>query len=339
MAILSAQFRYLFLFVSLANVAYGSRLREQANESRQTKEIYMASSTFDWTVLTPNPRILSTSELFSFESNFANFFEVEIRSSTTFPDVQILALDFDVKDQFIDDDNLRYGISAYVTITYSGEFFDHYSDLLSAAVTMEDLNEMIVLQHEFFGKHEFFGSFSQSANHSFLSRNSPSLIGSTDEGVSRTMVIFVVLIGVSFILAITSTALFFQSGCCPCRSKATEDSSHDIKLTSTEETGDEESDTDGTTPDGKLGANKQRDGDDNSIVAITPQRGINHSFAMETPFTQQSEVSNASTTTSRDALGIVSMSTLNKLLRTPQAKQGRNSRAMYNVALNDDEND
>lgn len=333
MTILSAQFRCLFFFASLVNIALGSRLR-QPHANRRTEAIYMSSSTFDWTLLTPNPRLLSSSELFDFESSFANFFEVEILSSTAFSEIQILALDFDIKDQSVDDDDLRYSINGFLTITYSGEVVNSYSDLLSAAVTTKDLNEMIVLENK------FFDLSSQSAHHSFLDRNSPSIIGSTEDGSRRTLIIFIILIGVSCILAITSAALFYQSGCCSSGSKKTYVSSYDIKPMLTQETGDEGSSDDGTSTIGNLGANKHPDEADILPVAITPQRGIDHGYEVDTPFSQrtfESEVSTASTITSRKPLGIVSMNTLNKLFRTPQGKKSESTKALYNVAISDDE--
>ena len=89
---------------------------------------------------------------------------------------------------------------------------------------------------------------------------------------------------------------------------------------------------------GKLGASKQLESSDGTIVTITRYRGIDRGYEVETPYTQnaaKTEVSNT-TTTSRTRLDILSMSTLNKLLQTPQAKKSSISKALYDVALTDD---
>lgn len=294
-------------------------------------QIYEASSTFTWTIITPNPRILSTSELFNFESSCANFFEVEIESSTAFSEVQVLAVDFDVIDQYVVKDDLQYSLSAYLTITYRGGFIDE-SNILSAVPTNEKLNELILIENKLFHDSSLsvYGSFSPIKSSSF---------GSTDDGATDNVVLAIILIAISCMLAITSAALLYQSEYCRCRQKEEEESYHGIKPTLTQETGGELSDSDHSSTGGNLGAHKQADDGDNSIVAITPQRGIDFGYETETPFSQrtvQTNVSNASSVTSRDPLGIVAMNTLNKLLHTPQARD-THAKALYNVALSDDD--
>ena len=89
---------------------------------------------------------------------------------------------------------------------------------------------------------------------------------------------------------------------------------------------------------GKLGASKQLKSADDMIVTITPNPGKHRGYEADTPFAQNSakiEVSNT-TTTSRNPLGIVSMSTLNKSLQTPQTKKNSLSKALYDVASTGD---
>jgi len=320
---LPVQLRCFAYCLSLVNIAFGSRLR-------QTEEIYRASSTLDWTIITPNPAILSTTELFNLESSCAKFFEVEIKSALS--EVQILAVDFDVIDQSILKDALQYRLVAYLTITYGGEFIGDYSKLLYAVVTNEKMNELI---HK---EHEIFHSSSMSVYSSFSVIQS-FLLGSTDDGATGNAVLAIVLIAISCMLATIAAALFYQSEYCRCRCKQAVQSSHGIKLTLTQESGSEANDSVDTSTHGKLGANKQADDGDNSIVPITPKRGINHEYDDETPFSQGTFQTNVSDTsiTSRDPLGIVSMNTLSRLLYTPQAKKDTHSKALYDVALSDDE--
>lgn len=320
-----------FIYVFLFNIVLGDRVG--ISEKRHVEEIYMTSSTLDWSVLTPNPRILSTVELFLFESNCANFFEVKIKSSAKFSKDKIIDVNFDVIDQSIATDAMQYNIVAYLSVTYSGEFPDNYSDKLSTLVTREKMNELIVIQHE------FLDSTSQSVYSAFSKIDTPSLLGSTNDGEKNNILLFIALIGISSILAITSATLLYQSGYCFCSQNERVESTYDIKQTLTEETGDEESWNIENSTVGKLGATKQPDSADNIIVAITPNRGIDHGYEAETPFSQQTfqtGVSKDSTVTSRDPLGIVSMNTLNKLLHTPQTKKSSKFKALYNVALSNE---
>ena len=82
--------------------------------------------------------------------------------------------------------------------------------ILSVVVTTENMNELIIIQNE------FLDATSHSIYSAFSNTKTLTLLGSTIDDDKGNILLFIVLIGISCILAITSASLVYQAGYCAC---------------------------------------------------------------------------------------------------------------------------
>lgn len=317
-----------FVVVALFTLDFvvGGSLRAE----RRTGEVYSISSKVKWTVFTPNPSLFSTTEMYYLQQSASSFFEERIKESPQFDLQNIIRVDFQVKDQTIDTSAVQSTLMAEITMTYGGKVVNNFSDLLPSVVDNNQVEDLVTI----FIRNGFYEETSTSANIKYQPDGYSELLA--DDEFTTYMIIFIVILTVSSVLALSAVIILCSSKCCNRHRGWRSDQRNELKLTITEES-DEPPRPD--SPPAVLGAQVQSNRRD---VVITPQRGIHHEFE-ETPMSQDTNFTEAktiySTTSSKAPLGILSMNKLSKIMHSSSPQRQSKNIALYDVGLDDDEGD
>ena len=277
-----------------------------------------------WNIFAPKPHLYSTTQMYFMQDVASSFFQEKIRASDLFDDQNVILVDFKLKDQIVDVGSVQATLLAEIVMTYSGKVMEDFPSTLTSILDNETVESLV----RKFVQDGFLGMSSTSSSVKYSSNNGSKVIA--NDSVDKYMIIFIVLITVSGVLALSTFTILISA---KCRNDARRRSNNqrELKLAATTETEDPISPT-GT---GILGANIQR-ADGNAI--ITPQRNIVASYD-ETPMSMDSTFSDAksafSTTSSKAPLGIMSMNNLKKLMFSPERQ--KSTIALYNVGLDEDE--
>ncbi len=258
------------------------------------------------------------------QKSASTFFQEKIKASDIFHDQSVLLVDYKLKDQIVNIGSVQMELTAEIVMTYSGKVLEDFPTMLSQAIGNEEIQYLI----RSFVQDGFLGPSSTSSSVKYTSNGTSSVIHK--EKFDKYTLLFIVLISISSLLALTTFAILIASRCRKGARTRCNDFQTDIKVTSTE-------DTEPISPPGILGAEIQRiEGD----AVITPQRNIINTYD-ETPMSMGSNATEAkstfSTTSSKAPLGIMSMNNLRNLMFSPERK--KSTLALYDVGLNDDDDD
>jgi|AntRauTorckE5430_2_1112549.scaffolds.fasta_scaffold03931_3 hypothetical protein len=264
-----------------------------------------------WLVYTDTPRTFSAAEMFELEETSAIFFNNKFMSSPTFGNQDIYMTTFSAKGQEVIEADMKTTIEAEISILYAGtkknDFAISISDLVNNKEAGTLLESLMVNGH--------FGPSSSSSSVKFENADSVLISTTTDNTV-----LFMSLIAVVSVLVLTSFVLLVSSTRC-CRRKREDEQMHGIKPSDTMETAG--NDSPGNSP-GKLGARRNVDVDcDESAYAITPVKRGGGSPA---------DIS-VDSTASRNPLGIMRLTTLNRISARPS--EASNTNSMYQIPLHE----
>jgi len=282
-----------------------------------------------WSIYTSNPELFSAAETFEFEETSALFFNNKFISSPTFGNQEIYMTTFDVRGQDVILDAVMTTFEADISILYAGtekgDFATSIEDLVSNNVAESLLKSL--------AKNGHFNLDSISSSVSFT--NVESMIV-TSTGENRNL--FISLIALVSVLLLTSFGILISSIRC-CSPKEESEQMKGIKQSSTMDTA---ANSPGNSP-GKLGARRNAVPDcDSSAYAITPVKrgGARHSSG--TPMSQHSSVADmvspADSLASRHPLGIMRLTTLNRVSFEPNDNKPTMS-SMYRIRLHETSDD
>lgn len=349
---LSAILQSLFYFLLIVkNIVVCTSFRQDPGLLRQRYmgEIKIASSIFEWDVITPNPRILSEPEINDWEVYASKFFNLQLTSSPLFSKQDLITISINIEEQSID--VLEYTMKGDITIVYSSEeeqLYETFSNILSKIITNENAESM--LMHD--SQPNLFDDFSKSASITFTNPKNSDGDGGYE---NKRLIMLIALLAMSCSLTVTSIYFFHQSRFCHVCCPGNQQAEHEVKQTLTQDSSDNDeafvnekqygdiTAANYSTPQqnriGKLGAAQLQQSDGgttHNMVQITPQRGIYQEYETETPISVRTDISDNtfSTLASCDALGVVSKKSLDKLLHDP-TQGGATVKQLYDLSLRD----
>lgn len=288
----------------------------------------------DWPIFSSatNPATFTAHELYKIEKSSMSYLDNKMKTSPTFNNQNIYSTDVDVRRQTNGPGPELVSIAAEVTIIYEGDEKQDFSDAISKIFKTSDsqilLNTLV--------NDGLFESGSQASTPTFTNASTLTL----DES-HHSQLLFIILISLVGILVLTSSGVLL-SAVCKRKNKDSEDDTPTIKQTNTFDT------VESNSP-GKLGARRNIIPEsDMSAYAITPvkrggRRAAKTSTA-ETPGAYSSVsdmISPAGSMASRNPLGIMRLSTLNRV--EVGGKNGRQSNVqnmgtMYRISLDESNN-
>jgi hypothetical protein len=285
-----------------------------------------------WSIYVPNPTFLSTQDQFILEKKTAEFLTDNIKSSSSFRDQKVYMTTFDIRSQSINPDLVQSKLDAEITVLYEGKEQKNLSAALATVISnskAEKLLQELVTN----------GHFGMSSTSSTVEYNDIDSVFVASTPGNKTL--FIALISLVSVLILTTCGVLISSLKC-CRRKGNDNDSESqqgIKQSSTMET----TENSPSNSAAKLGAKKNVIPKyEESAYAITPVRRGRNSQVSQTPVSQHSSLSDlispASSTASRNPLGIMRLSTLNKVTHQ-QPKQVGNPNTMYKIPLHESSDD
>jgi len=279
-----------------------------------------------WSIYTDTPRLFSAAEIFKLEESSALFFNNKFMSSPIFGNQDIYMTTFDATDQDVLVADMKTTIKAEISVLYAGT---KKGDFASSITDLVNNNEAAKLLKSL-SRNGHFGPSSSSSSVKFENIESMVIATTTDSNV-----LFISLLALVGVLVLTSFVILISSIRC-CRRTQGNEQMQGIKLSNTMETAANNSP--GNSP-GKLGARRNIVVDcDESAYAITP---LKRGGARETPLGSDSSasgmVSPTDSTASRNPLGIMRLTTLNKISAGPS--EASNNLSMYQIPLHNASDD
>jgi len=292
-------------------------------------QVYKSTISMAWSIYVPNPSFLSTKDQFILEKKTEEFVATKMTSSPLFRDQKLYMTTFDIRSQTINPDLVQSKFDAEITVLYDGKEKKDLSSVLATAIPnseAEKLLQTLVTNGQ-------FGASSTSSTVEYNDVDSV-LVASASYG-DKTL--FIALLSLVSVLILTSFGVLISSTKC-CRRKRV-DNSTGIKHSSTMET----TENSPRNSPANLGAEKiVIPKHEESAYAITPVRRGRNSQVSQTPVSQHSSLSEmispASSTTSRNPLGIMRLSTLNKVTHQ-KPNEVVNTNTLYKIPLHESSDD
>jgi len=279
----------------------------------------------------PSPSFLSTQHLFYMEKETADFFNKKMIESSVFGKRNLYLTMFDIQNQSINPDLVQSKFDAVLTILYEGKEKSDLSSSLSATVTNSEAEKLLqtLVDNGLFGK---------SSTSSLLEyKTVDTKIVASSLGRSKNL--FIALLCLVSMLLLTSFGIIISSTI-KCRNRRRDESNAELQQTGIKQSSTMETteNSPSSTP-AKLGARKHViPVSDDSAYAITPVRRGCNSQVSQTPMGKDSSISDlispASSTSSRNPLGIMRLSTLNKVSHQPQIETAHPT-TMYKIPLHE----
>jgi hypothetical protein len=286
-----------------------------------------------WSIFVPNPTFLSIQDRFILEKKTEEFFTEKLASSSLFRDQQLYMTTFDIKSQSINPDLVQSKFDAEITILYEGKEKKDLSMALAAVIPNSEVEKLV---QNLVMANVHFGVSSTSSTVEYIDIDSVFVASS-----SGNKTLFIALLSLVSVLILTSFGVLISSTKC-CRRKGgnnDSESQQGIKHSSTMETAENSP----SNSQAKLGAKKNVIPiHEESAYAITPVRRGRNSQVSQTPVSQHSSLSDlispASSTASRNPLGIMRLSTLNKVTHQ-QPNEAVIPNTMYKIPLHESSDD
>lgn len=260
-----------------------------------------------WKVYTPTPFLYNSSELFQFERIFADYIDVNIKTSPSFARNNIFSTSLEIRDQKISMDDVQSILDARISVIYEGKKIEDFADILSTIMNDETENILGI-----FTDAGFYQSSAISSSLILYPSDPTTLIASNTDN----RVLFVCLLIVTTLLFLIATGIVLYA----LRERKANAQLQGIRKILTEDTDDSCSPSAATT---RIGAR---------AVKIGHLRDPAYEFdAKINRMCFASPDVSVSTHNSRNPLGIVRLNTLKDTMITPKFKERAASK--YSVGI------